>query len=87
VNTLRQCWEDNGLKEYCGDGQWYDLANGANSEALFKLFNEYGVKVLDANSIEYEAPDEPLPDEFFVRFQALVNLTFYRVTEVEAELK
>lgn len=68
-------------------GSWDNLTSEGNREALFKLFNEYDIKVKDPNYIEIESPDEPLPDEFFEKFEELVARTFYGVTQVEAELK
>ena len=86
---LRSYWDDDarGIAEHVSEGSWENLVSEQNREALFKLFNEHDVEVKNQDHIELEMPDEPLPDEFFEKFEALITLSFYCVTEVEAELK
>lgn len=89
LHELTSNWagDAQGVRDYVSEGLWENLVGPKNKEALFKLFNEYDVKVTDQKYVEIENSDEPLPPEFFVKLAALVDFVFYCVTEVEAELK
>ena len=88
IASLKENWgvHGRGIAEHCSGGGWDNFVNDDNREALFKLFNEHDVKVTDERHIEFESPDD-LPDEFFAKVEELCNLSFFCVTEVEAELK
>lgn len=92
IESIKECWlatpnGDGSLDEYTSEGQWDQLVVDAHREQLFQLFNEYDVKVLSDSAIEFEPPDEPLPDEFFARLTSLLYLSFYTVVTVEGDLE
>lgn len=91
VASVRDCWlEDStgdGLRKYVSDGTWDDLADVSNHEALFKLFNAHDVVITHEVRAEWQCPETDLPDEFFNKLTGLINLSFYCVVEIEAELR
>jgi hypothetical protein len=92
INTLQTHWgahaDAEEIAKYVSEGRWDNLVgDGSGREALFKLFNEYDVRITNTEFIEIDAPAEPLPYAFFERLEDLVIFSFYCVTVVEAELE
>lgn len=84
IAELKQRFTQGDLGGYAGEEGWTGLIGYRSSvEPLFQLFDEYDVIVTDKDSVEYTLPDSGPPDEFFQKLNALINMFWFSVSEIE----